>query len=167
MKLEILNENQNNVLRRKELQVAIAHDNEPTPSKAALQELLAKQFGHEKEKIDIRSVYSDKGKARSLSKIFVWEALPPKKVKEAKEEKKVEGIKKTKEEGKEEKEVEKERKEVKTEVKKKEEKPESKEESKEKREKEEKIEAKAEKEEETKPVIEEQEETEAEEPKAE
>lgn len=101
MKLEILNENQNNVLRRKELQVAIDHENEPTPSKAALQELISKQLEHNKEKIDVRSIYSDKGRARSLSKIFVWEEPPPKKMKEEKKvEAKEEKTEKKKEESK-------------------------------------------------------------------
>ncbi len=88
MKTEILSEKQNIFLRRKELQVAIEHENEPTPSKAALQELIVRQLNEVSEKIDVRSVYSDKGQARSLAKIFIWEE-PPKK-KEKKQEKKEE-----------------------------------------------------------------------------
>ena len=92
MKAETLNERNNVFLKRKELQLSLQHDNASTPSKAALQELLAKQLGEKKEKIDIRAIYSDKGRARSLSKVFVWEEPPKKaeKKEEAKQEQKEE-----------------------------------------------------------------------------
>lgn len=90
MKLEILSEKQNPFLKRKELQAALEHENEPTPSRAALQELVAKQFNEPAEKVDVRTVYSDRGRSRSLSKIFVWEEPPKKKEKKGKAEKKEE-----------------------------------------------------------------------------
>lgn len=94
MKLEILSEKQNIFLKRKEMQVAVDHSNEATPSKAALQELVAKQFSEPAERVDVRTVYSDRGRPLSLSKIFVWEEPPKKAAKEkkgeAKEEQKTE-----------------------------------------------------------------------------
>lgn len=86
MKAEVLSEKKNAFLRRKELQVAIAHESEPTPAKAGLQEVLAKQLGESAEKIDVRNIYSDHGRSRSLSRVFIWEE-PPKKVEKKKDQK--------------------------------------------------------------------------------
>ena len=73
MKFEIAKEENNAYLKRKELDVQIDHIGEPTPTKAALQQLLAKQLNKTVEHIDIVNVFSDKGRALAKSKVYVWE----------------------------------------------------------------------------------------------
>jgi len=73
MKFEIANEKNNIYLRRKELDVRIDHIGEPTPTKAALQQLLAKQLNKAVEHIDIVNIFSDKGRALAKSCIYLWE----------------------------------------------------------------------------------------------
>lgn len=73
MKLEITNEKNNPYLRRKELEVGIDHSSESTPSKAAVQQFLAKQLGKAIEHVDIRDVFSGKGRANAKARVFVWE----------------------------------------------------------------------------------------------
>lgn len=73
MKVEIAKEENNAYLKRKELDVRIDHIGEPTPTKAALQQLLAKQLNKAVEHIDIVNIFSDKGRALAKSKIYVWE----------------------------------------------------------------------------------------------
>ena len=73
MKFEIVNEKNNIYLRRKELDVRIDHIGEPTPTKAALQQLLAKQLNKAVEHIEIVNLFSDKGRALAKSKVYVLE----------------------------------------------------------------------------------------------
>ncbi|MBI2075854.1 MAG: hypothetical protein HYT72_01230 [Candidatus Aenigmarchaeota archaeon] len=73
MKFEITAEKVNPYLKRKELQVGIDHSSESTPSKAALQQLLAKELRKEIGHVDIRDVFSDKGRANAKARVFVWE----------------------------------------------------------------------------------------------
>ena len=73
MKVNITNEKENPLLKRKELDIVIEHENEATPSKAALQQILSKQLGKEPEFIDIKNIFSDRGISSSKSLVFVWE----------------------------------------------------------------------------------------------
>ena len=73
MKFEIANEKNNIYLRRKELDVRIDHIGEPTPMKAALQQLLAKQLNKAVEHIEIVNLFSDKGRALAKSRVYIWE----------------------------------------------------------------------------------------------
>jgi len=52
--------------------VEIDHSSSPTPSKAALQQLIAKELKETAEKVDVRSIYSGQGLAKANAKIFVW-----------------------------------------------------------------------------------------------
>jgi small subunit ribosomal protein S24e len=98
MKLSVTNERDNPLLKRKELQIEIDHDASATPSKAAVQQLIAKEFNKAVENVDIRNIFSGSGISSSKANVFLWE------------EKKVEDLskavkkKETKEEAKEEKE---------------------------------------------------------------
>ncbi len=72
MKLELKNERHNPHLKRKELRIEINHENEATPRKAALLEMIAKQFGYNIENTDVRGIYTEGGVAKSYAKVFVW-----------------------------------------------------------------------------------------------
>jgi len=73
MKINIVNEKNNPLLKRKELSIDIEHDSAATPSCASLQHLLAKQLNKEIEFIDIRNIFSGGGVSKSKAKVFVWE----------------------------------------------------------------------------------------------
>ena len=72
MKLELKNEKVNPYMKRRELHIHIEHEGEATPTKAALQQLAAKQFGFEADKTDVRSIFSASGSPCSEAKVFVW-----------------------------------------------------------------------------------------------
>ena len=72
MKTTIKDQKDNPFLKRKEMLIEIDHSAASTPSKAALQQLLSKELKEELEKIDIRTIYSGHGLAKSESKVFIW-----------------------------------------------------------------------------------------------
>ena len=72
MKTTIKDQKDNPFLKRKEMLVEIDHSSSPTPSKAALQQLIAKELKETAEKVDVRSIYSGQGLAKANAKIFVW-----------------------------------------------------------------------------------------------
>ena len=93
MKTTIKDQKDNPFLKRKEMLVEIDHSSSSTPSKAALQQLIAKELKETVEKIDVRSIYSGHGLARAEARIFVWKEKNVKdlsKKEEPKEEKKEE-----------------------------------------------------------------------------
>jgi len=151
MKISIINEKDNPLLKRRELYVNIEHDDSATPSKAGLQTFLSKEFKKNVEQVDIRNIFSDSGISSSKARVFLWEeksvADLSKTAKEKKEEKPKEE-KPEKEEAKPEEKKEESKKEEKPKEEDKEEKP--KEETKEKPKAEPKEEKKGEKKEESK-----------------
>jgi len=83
--LNIVSEKHNPFLKRKEIMLSIEHSAESTPSKAAVQELLAKQLSADKEKIEIIDIISETGLPRSRLFVYLWEEVPVRKVKKAAE----------------------------------------------------------------------------------
>lgn len=77
MKLELKSERLNPHLKRKELKIEIDHEGQPTPAKAAVQELISKQFGHSIEHTDVRGIHTQGGAGRSHAKVFVWHEKVP------------------------------------------------------------------------------------------
>lgn len=73
MKFVIVNENDNPHLKRKELMISLDHVGGATPSMAGLQSLLSKEFKLEPEKVEIKSIFSLKGRNSSKAKVFLWE----------------------------------------------------------------------------------------------
>ncbi len=73
MKLEISSEKHNRFMKRKEVEVAIEHPEEATPSTAAVQQLVSKQTSTPPEKIEVKEIFSDLGAATSKGLIFVWD----------------------------------------------------------------------------------------------
>ncbi|MFH1420597.1 MAG: hypothetical protein ABIG30_01370 [Candidatus Aenigmatarchaeota archaeon] len=82
MKLDLLDEKDNCFLKRKELNMKIDHAGGATPSKAVMQQLIAKQFKKSVENIEIMNIYSLTGENASLSKIFIWQEKKSKEKKE-------------------------------------------------------------------------------------
>ena len=91
--MNVISEKQNPYMKRKEIILELDHAIESTPSKAAVQELLAKQLSAEKEKIEIIDIVSETGLAKSKSHIFVWEETPVKKIKKAETKEQKENVK--------------------------------------------------------------------------
>jgi len=91
MKLKVDKEKENPFLGRKELVVSIEHTGEKTPTRAAVQTLLAKELGAQQDKIEIRKIFSVKGKSESTALVNVWKdkIVGIEKPKEKKEEKPV------------------------------------------------------------------------------
>lgn len=73
MKTNIANEKENPLMKRKELMVSVDHASEATPSKAAIQQALAKDLSKELEFIEVKDIFSGNGEANSKAKVFIWE----------------------------------------------------------------------------------------------
>jgi len=82
MKVNVTDEKQNPHMKRKELILTIEHGSEATPSKANVEDALAKQISVEKDRIEIVDIISETGMAKSTSKILIWDEPRPKEVKE-------------------------------------------------------------------------------------
>ncbi len=92
MKVNILSDKHNPFLKRKEIAVEIDHESEASPTKAALQQWMAKELGTSADKIEIKHIFTETGLPKSHAKVFLWEeAKKQKKPAEQKEEKKEQG----------------------------------------------------------------------------
>ena len=84
VELEIISEKENPFLERKEVIAKLSHPGEATPSKAKVEELLAKKYGVEVTHIKIDYIFSAFGKPESKVKAKVYK----KPIKEVKKEEK-------------------------------------------------------------------------------
>lgn len=105
MKIKIEQEKENPFLGRKEIKIYIDHTGDKTPTKAALQAFLSKELKAQQDKIQIRKIFSIRGKGSSVALVNVWKDKvvgieKPKEKPEKKEEKKPEAEKQKLEEGK-------------------------------------------------------------------
>ncbi len=73
MKTEIAKEKYNPFMKRKELVVGIENPEEPTPQKAALQQLLAKEIGKEVEHIEVYDIMPENGMPKATAHVFIWD----------------------------------------------------------------------------------------------
>ncbi len=73
MKLSVKTEKINPFLKRKELHVAIGHEGEPTPTKAAVADAVAKEKVAHEGHVDVRNIFSLSGSGNSKSKVFIWD----------------------------------------------------------------------------------------------
>ncbi len=73
MKIEVKNENYNKFLKRKEVEVAIEHPEEATPSTVAVQQLFAKQANADIECTEIKEIITGLGTPSSKCLVFVWD----------------------------------------------------------------------------------------------
>lgn len=72
MKVNFTKEKGNEIFGRKELELDIEHPEASTPSKAALQQYVAKEKGKEPECIEVMSILSGKGNSASKSVVYIW-----------------------------------------------------------------------------------------------
>lgn len=84
MNYSVLDEKQNDLLKRKELKIEIEHLLAATPSKTELLKELAKAYSVPEENILIDYIFTQKGIGKSVAKIKIFKEKP--KVKEKKEE---------------------------------------------------------------------------------
>ncbi len=73
MKIEIKEEKQNPFLKRIELDIEIDHTEEPTPSKAALQQWVAKEKKKDVTSIEVIDIFSDTGKNTAKAQVLLWD----------------------------------------------------------------------------------------------
>ena len=73
MQFKTLREKDNTHMKRKELTISWPHIAGATPSRASIQELLVNHLKAEAEKIDVRNIFTLKGRPESRIKIFIWE----------------------------------------------------------------------------------------------
>ena len=73
MRTEIAKEKYNPFMKRKELVVGIENPEEPTPQKAALQQLLAKEMGKEVEHIEVYDIMPENGMPKAVARVFIWD----------------------------------------------------------------------------------------------
>jgi ribosomal protein S24E len=73
MKFNIVSEKENPMMKRRELNVSIEHGSAATPSKATVQQHLAKELSKELEFIEVKDIFSDNGESGSKARVFVWE----------------------------------------------------------------------------------------------
>lgn len=73
MKVSIKKQKENPLFKRKELSLEIEHEENKTPSKAELQQYMAKEVKKDVENVEIKNIFSDCGMAKSKAKVFVWE----------------------------------------------------------------------------------------------
>jgi len=88
MKTDILQEKYNIFLKRKELLIDIDNTEEPTPSKAALQQLIAKQLNADVGHIEILDIMPKTGMPKAAARIFLWDEKRVEDLSKLKEEKK-------------------------------------------------------------------------------
>ena len=77
MKTEIISENDNRLLKRKELMLSINYENSATPSKEQLKSVVAELKGVPAENIEIRNIFSEVGHAMGKAMVFVWDGKAP------------------------------------------------------------------------------------------
>lgn len=73
MKIEVKDERHNPFMKRKELTVEIENPEEATPSKASLQQLVAKQLSKDAEHVEIIDIMQGKGVSKAKARIDVWD----------------------------------------------------------------------------------------------
>jgi len=72
MKIDIVNEKENPLMKRKELIVSIDFDKGATPSKADLQKSLAEQLKANIENLEISKILSEVGLPKGKAWIKIW-----------------------------------------------------------------------------------------------
>jgi ribosomal protein S24E len=87
MNYNVLDEKQNDLLKRKELKLEVEHVLAATPSKAELLKELATAYSVPEENIIIDYIFTQKGIGKSVAKVKIYKEKP--KLKEKKEVKKV------------------------------------------------------------------------------
>jgi ribosomal protein S24E len=86
MELEILEEKENVLLKRKELKINIKHPNSPTPKKQDLVKEIASRYSIPEDHVFVNYIFTKKGVQESMAKVKIYQELPKQKQKEVKSE---------------------------------------------------------------------------------
>jgi len=73
MKLEVVNEKENPLLKRKEIIVNLDFDGKGTWSKADIQRLVAEQFKVSLDNVEVSKILSEFGMSKGKAWIKIWE----------------------------------------------------------------------------------------------
>lgn len=87
MKIEVVEEKENPLLKRKEIIASVDYEGKATPSVVDLQKHFASHFKVKEELIEITKVFSEMGMAKGKAWVKVWETKPPVRKKKSKEKK--------------------------------------------------------------------------------
>jgi len=91
MNYNVLDEKQNELLKRKEMKIEVEHLLAATPSKAQLLKELATAYSVPEENIVIDYIFTQKGIGKSIAKVKIYKEKP--KIKEKKQKVKKEEVK--------------------------------------------------------------------------
>jgi len=94
MKIQVIDEKENPMLKRRELVVSIDYEGGSTISKADLQKVLAKQLSANIESIEVSKILSEIGLSRGKAWVKVWKEKKIPIYSEIKKEKKKKPVKK-------------------------------------------------------------------------
>jgi len=98
MKVQIITEKKNPLMKRNEVVLSVDYEGGVTPSKQTLQQKVSEEFNSPLENIEIRKILSETGYSKGKAWINVWEhKVPEKKMKKKKGGKGGEGKEKGKE----------------------------------------------------------------------
>ena len=89
MKLKFVSEKENKLLGRSEIEIEIEHA-DATPSKAALQQYIAKEKKKDVECVEVLNILTGKGIKMSKSSVNLWNEKKVKDLSKKEEEKKTE-----------------------------------------------------------------------------
>ncbi len=69
--MEILKKVENEFLNRSELELKVAHTNQPTPTKELLKLEVTKKIKVKPEKVEVKYIFSQKNRDYSIAKVFI------------------------------------------------------------------------------------------------
>ena len=72
MKVQVLNEKENPLLKRKEIIVSLDYNGKATVSKAELQKILSEEFKASIDNVEITKIFSEFGTPRGKAWIKIW-----------------------------------------------------------------------------------------------
>lgn len=93
MELEVLEERENTLLKRRDLKINIRHPQSSTPKKQDLIKELAARYSVPEQHVFVDYIFTKKGLQESTAKAKIYEEVPKIKIKERKVEEKGKGEK--------------------------------------------------------------------------
>jgi len=87
MKIDVVEKNENPLLKRTDLILTVDHTGQATPKKDELIKEISEKFSSVPENVEIIYIYTESGLAKSKVKAKIWKEKPPEKKVKKKEEK--------------------------------------------------------------------------------
>lgn len=78
MKIEIISQKENSLLKRKEIELAVDYEKGAVASKASVSEFLQKNFSAAPENIEVVKISTDYGTTKGKARARIWEGPAPK-----------------------------------------------------------------------------------------